>query len=141
MVVACEALKPPTSGFREHKIFDVVESLIGHEVSSKLKQVSLRPQSVRGTHLHTGEFYGSEFLLQSMGRSFEDPTFREISGTLYKVTQAAIVEWLNRGGRSGLISAKRTRSIRSKLKEHALILALASFVAGIGLGFLARRLL
>jgi hypothetical protein len=60
LVVSCEALKPTGSEFRDHNVYDVIEALLGRSVADRLRQHAVPPQSVRNTHLHVGEFRGSE---------------------------------------------------------------------------------
>jgi len=98
MVVACEALKPATRGFRKYNIYDVIEGLLGMETAARLKQHWFRPQEVRSVHLHRGEFRGSEYVLAAMMASYRDPTFDEAHRELARITQAAIIEWLRCGG-------------------------------------------
>ena len=98
LVVSCEALKPSGKSFNRHKIYDVVEALLGKPVATKLKQDGFRAHHIRSTHLHLGEFHGSEFIIEPMGPNYYDPTFDEAHRELTRVAQAAIIEWLRRGG-------------------------------------------
>jgi hypothetical protein len=97
MVVACEVLKPAGPLYDEHNIYDVVTALLGKEISERLQTLfdqkidpGLHPQSIRSAHLHRGEFYGSEFARGVMMSNFRDPTFREATSELLKITRAAI---------------------------------------------------
>jgi hypothetical protein len=62
MVVACEALKATDERYRDHTIYQVVEALLGPEHSDRLDVGWFGAQRVRSSHLHAGEFHGSEFL-------------------------------------------------------------------------------
>jgi hypothetical protein len=98
MVIACESLKPSDRQFKEHRIDDVVEALLGPSTAARLKQDWFRAHHVRSVHLHLGELLGSEFELRTMVPGFYDPTFDEARRELFSVTNAAIIEWLRRDG-------------------------------------------
>jgi len=106
LVVACEALKPAGPLYSEHNVYNVVDALLGKESSEKLRtqlfdpmiHPKVHPQSVRSAHLHRGEFYGSEFAHRVVMSNFRDPTFDEATRELFKITKAAIIEWLRREG-------------------------------------------
>src|SRR5207302_1365623 len=60
MVVACEALKPPGPQFRDHNVYHIAEALLGKASAEQLQEHWFRPQDVRNSHLHSGEFRSSE---------------------------------------------------------------------------------
>jgi hypothetical protein len=109
MVVACEGLKPK---LHEHNVYHVIEALLGKATAERLRQQLFPPQSVRSTHLHTGEFHSSEFLQRTFMPSYEDPTFDEKQRELTKITQQAIVEWLRRRGKFAMPMLKRRKTAR-----------------------------
>lgn len=75
-----------------------------------------------------------------MTSSFQDPTFDEASRVLYQIAQAAIIEWLRRGGTFTILPLKRRKSWRRSVKEHALyalpVLAAVTVAMGLVLGWL-----
>jgi hypothetical protein len=100
MVVACEALKPLDAQYKEHNIYQVVGALLGQASADRLRlqEKTFRPQNVRNAHLHRGEFLGAEFVHDLIMSSYQDPTFDQMRRELARITQAAIIEWLRRGG-------------------------------------------
>jgi hypothetical protein len=102
MVVACEALKL----YSEHNIYNVVDALLGKKAVERLRtqlfdptiHPELHPQSIRNAHLHRGELHGFEFAHGVVMSGFRDPTFDEATGELFKITRAALIEWLRRDG-------------------------------------------
>jgi hypothetical protein len=140
MVVACEALKPPDAQFNDHNIYHVVEALLGKPVADQLHEDRFRPQEVRNAHLHAGEFRGSEFMHIMTMSSYQDPTFRQACDELAKITPAALIEWLRRGGRFTMPVRPRRKTWRHRVKENFLavlgIAASAAFVAGLIAGWL-----
>lgn len=144
MVAACEALKLRAEVYRDHNIYQVVEALLGKTFADSLRQRALRPQDVRSAFLHTGELRGSEFLQHAMMSSYQDPTFDQTQRELWKITHAAIIEWLRRGGSFTMPVKNRKSSVRGWIKEHFLavlvVLTCAALVAGLGLGWLLRKL-
>jgi hypothetical protein len=97
MVVACEALKPPDADVR-YNCYHVIEALLGKSTAERLRQHAFPAQRVRSTHLHTGEFHGSELVRMAFMSSYQDPTFRDGHRELARVTPATIIEWLKRQG-------------------------------------------
>jgi hypothetical protein len=142
MVVACEALKPPEAHFKDHNIYHVVEALLGKPVADQLREEWFRPQDVRNAHLHAGEFRGSEFVRIMMMSSYEDPTFRQACDEMARIAQAALIEWLRRGGRFEMPAPRRRRTLRRFVKEHVLaalgIAMFAALVVGLVSGWLLR---
>jgi hypothetical protein len=120
LVVACEALKPADPIYREHNVYDVTDALLGKEAGERLRtqlfdpliHPEVHPQSIRNAHLHRGEFYGSEFAHRVAMSNFRDPTFDEATRELFKITKAAISEWLCRGGVFKMPTPKRKRTRR-----------------------------
>ncbi len=97
MVIACEALKPADADDRQN-CYDVIEALLGRTAVDRIRQNPFPAQRVRSTHLHTGEFHGSELVLTDFLASYRDPTFRQAHREMFRVTSAAIIEWLKRRG-------------------------------------------
>ena len=97
MVVACEALKPSGSQFKDNNIYHVV-ALLGKLHAKRLQQPWFCPQDVRNAHLHRGESRGSEFVQAAIMSSYYDPTFTQARDELALITHAAIIEWLRRRG-------------------------------------------
>ena len=114
MVVACEALKPSGSQFKDHNIYHVVEALLGKLHAERLQQPWFRPQDVRNAHLHRGEFRGSEFVQAAITSSYYDPTFTQARDELALITQAAIIEWLRRRGTFTMSPFQRKTSLRRR---------------------------
>ena len=135
-VGACEALKPPDLRYRDHNVYDVIESLLGKPTADLLKEQWFKPQSVRNAHFHSGEFRGSEFVPHAWMSSFQDPTFYQASRLLTQIAPAAIIEWLRQGGTFTMPPLKRRMSWRRWVKEHALLLLPVLVVAGIGVGIM-----
>jgi hypothetical protein len=106
LVVACEALKPADPIYSEQNVYHVIDALLGKEAGLRLRtqlfdplvHPEVHPQSIRNAHLHRGEFYGSEFAHRVAMTNFRDPTFDEATRELWKIAQAAIIEWLRCGG-------------------------------------------
>ncbi len=148
MVVACEALKPADPLYSEHNIYDVIDALLGKGTGERLRtqlfdakiHPKVHPQSIRSAHLHRGEFHGSEFAHEVMMSNFRDPTFDEATRELFKITRAAIVEWLCRGGVFALPTRNRKRTWRRWVREHALAMLTLAMAAGVCLGWLLRML-
>jgi hypothetical protein len=138
MVAACEALKPPGREFDACNIYDVLTALFGKETAHSLRQ-KFQPQDVRSAHFHTGEFRGSEFSKHPTMSTFFDPTFHDATGELYKISQAAIIEWLRRGGTTGMSPPiKRRRPWRRLVRQNALPVT-GGVAVGVGLGWLLAR--
>jgi hypothetical protein len=134
MVVACESLKPPAREFRDHTIYEVVEALLGRATADRLREQWFRPQYVRSAHLHRGEFHDSEYVMAAMMGSYKDPTFRQARGELWKITNAAMIEWLRRGGNVTMPVKHRKKNLRRWSKEHAVALLPASIAVGLAVG-------
>jgi hypothetical protein len=137
MVVATEALKPGEPLFRDHNIYEVVEGLLGKRVAAVLRKEGFRPQEVRNAHLHRGEFRGSEFVQHLMMSSFHDPTFDSAHRVLTDITQAAIIEWLRRGGVFTMPSRNRSKNWRRWVKGHTMTAAAIAVGLGLVLGWLS----
>jgi len=138
MVVATEALKPSEPRFRDHKIYDVVDGLLGKRVAAVLRNEGFRPQEVRNAHLHRGEFRGSEFVQHLMISSFHDPTFDTARRVLTDITQATIIEWLRRGGAFTMPTRHRRKNWRRLMNKHAI--TAVGVAVGLALGWLLPRL-
>jgi len=110
MAVSCEALKPPNAD--ERNCYDVIEALLGKQTVEKIRQNPFPAQRVRSTHLHSGEFHGYELVMMDFMRTYDDPSFREASWEMAKITPAAIIEWLKRGGTFALPVTKKRRTMR-----------------------------
>jgi hypothetical protein len=91
--------------YSEHNIYNVIEALLGAQAAQRLRthlfdqkiHPKVDPQAVRNAHFHSGQLYGSEFA-HAMMSNFRDPTFDAACRELFKMTKAAIIEWLRRGG-------------------------------------------
>jgi hypothetical protein len=133
MVVACEALKPLGSEYRDFKAHDVVKALLGAKAAEPLQQDWFRAHLVRSEHLHLGEVRGSELRLRTFS-DFYDPTFDEARRALFKVTNNAITEWLRRGGEVELPVTRQLATWRRLLKrfvrQNAVALIAAAVVTG-----------
>jgi hypothetical protein len=144
LVVACEALKPSVPLYKDHNLYPVVEALLGKENADRLQEHWFRPQDVRNAHFHRGEFRASEFVRDMLASSYLDPTFDHAHGELWRIAQAAIIEWLRRGGRFTMPTQERKRTFRRWVKEHLFpimaILTSAGIAAGLVLGWLLRML-
>jgi hypothetical protein len=131
MAIACEALKPPDDG---RNCYAVIEALLGRDAVDRIRQSPFPAQNVRSTHLHTGEFHGSELVLVDFLSSYRDPSFREAHREMFKVTSAAIIEWLRKGGAFQMPAPKNRRKFRKWLKDNVAVAASIIFAAGLGLG-------
>src|SRR5262249_18280212 len=132
MAVSCEALKPSDADQRQN-CYDVVEALLGKPVADELRQHPFPAQQVRSTHLHSGEFHGSELIMANFMRTYQDPTFPEAHRKMAQITPATIIEWLKRRGGFKLPPVEKRLTLRRRLREH-LILALSfAFAIGVAL--------
>ena len=75
-----------------------------------------------------------------MMSNFRDPNFEEATRELFKVTRAAIIEWLSRGGVITMAIQERKRTWRWWMREHALAMFLIAMATGLCLGWLLRML-
>lgn len=133
-VVACEALKPRSPSHRDRNIYDVTEVLLGKDAADSVRRY-LKPQDVRNAHLHAAEFVGDEFARDLMISSFRDPTFMLNRRAMTEIAQAAIIEWVRRGGVTVMPDrAKRRRSLRAWVRRRALYLLPAALALGVFLG-------
>jgi hypothetical protein len=146
MVIACEALKPADALYSEHNIYDVIEALLGREASERLRtqlfdpkiHPKVHPQSIRSAHLHRAEFHGFEFAQGGRMSNFRDPTFDEASRELFKITKAAIIEWLRYGGTFAMPVRKHKITWRGWVREYAPAIILLTMAVGLCLGWLLR---
>jgi hypothetical protein len=134
MVVACEALKPVNDD--SHNIYHVIEALLGRPAVNRIRQQHFPAQRVRSTHLHTGEFHGSELIRAAFMSSYRDPTFREAHRALAAIVPDAIIEWLKRGGVLTLPTVNHRRSLRRFIKDHVFAAMLAVLAFGVAIGFI-----
>jgi hypothetical protein len=135
MVVACEALKPPDADDR-HNCYHVIEALLGKSTAEQLRQHDFPAQWVCSTHLHTGEFHGSELVRMAfMSSSYQDPTFSEAHWEMARVTKAAIIEWLKRRGTFDMPVVKQRKTVRRWIKENVFLLSPAIFGMGLVIGW------
>jgi hypothetical protein len=91
---------------------------------------------VRNTHLHIGEFHGSELMMANFMRTYQDPSFLEAHRTMAQVTPAAIVEWLKRRGTFKMPPVAKPWTLRRWLRNNLAITLGLVFVAGLVLGWL-----
>jgi hypothetical protein len=73
MAVSCQALKPSDSDERQN-CYDVIEALLGKPTVDRIRQNSFPAQQMRSTHLHSGEFHGSELIMMDFMRTYRDPS-------------------------------------------------------------------
>jgi hypothetical protein len=66
-----------------------------------------------------------------MMSSFQDPTFDEACRVLYQIVQAAIIEWLRRGGIFTMLPLRRRTSWRRWVRDHAF--SILPIIGGIGI--------
>jgi len=83
-VIGCEALKPSEREFKDSRIDDVVEALLGTPTATRLKQEWFRAHNIRSEHLHLGDLRGSEFEVGTVLPSFYDPTFDDARSDLFR---------------------------------------------------------
>lgn len=146
MVVACEALKPDDPAYSDHNLYDVVEALLGREASERLRtqlfdpkiHPKVHPQSIRSAHLHRGIFQGLEFAHGVGMSNFRDPSFDEASSELFRITKAAMIDWLSRDGTFVMRKRIRRTSWRRWVREHALAIMPLAMAAGLCLGWLLK---
>jgi hypothetical protein len=139
MVIACEALKPPDADDRQN-CYDVIEALLGRAAVDRIRQNPFPAQRVRSTHLHTGEFHGSELVLTDFLASYRDPTFREVHREMFQVTSAAIVEWLKRRGAFQMPTRNDRRTLLRWLRDNVIVAFVVVFGLGLAIGWLLRAL-
>lgn len=136
MVIACEALKPPDADDRQN-CYDVIEALLGRTAVDRIRQNPF-PQHVRSTHLHTGEFHGSELVMMDFLSSYHDPTFREAHREMFRVTPEAIIEWLKRRGTFQMPTSRNRRTFRRWLRDNIIVASGVIFGFGLTIGWLLR---
>jgi hypothetical protein len=137
MVVACEALKPQDADDRQN-CYHVIEALLGKSIAERLRQHPFAAQRVRSTHLHTGEFHGSELVRMAFMSTYQDPSFREAHRELARITPVAIIEWLKRQGEFDMPIVKQRKTIRRMIKENVFVVLSAAVGAALIFGWLAR---
>jgi hypothetical protein len=137
MVIACEALKPPGADDRQN-CYDVIEALLGRTAVDRVRQNPFPAQHVRSTHLHTGEFHGSEFVMMDFLSSYHDPTFREAHREMFRVTPAAIIEWLEPRGTFQMPTSRNRRTFRRWLGDNIIVASGVIFGFGLAFGWLLR---
>jgi hypothetical protein len=135
MVIACEALKPPDADDRQN-CYDVIEALLGRTAVDRIRQNPFPAQHVRSTHLHTGEFHGSEFVMMDFLSSYHDPTFREAHREMARVTPTAIIEWLRRRGNFQMPTPRNRRTFRRWVRDNIIIACGVIFGFGLAIGWL-----
>jgi hypothetical protein len=141
MVVACEALKPRDADDPQN-CYHVIEALLGKSTAQRLQQHHVfAAQRVRSTHLHTGEFHGSELVRVAFMSSYEDPSFGEALREMARVTPAAIIEWLRRRGDFDMPAVRRRKTMQRRIKENALVVIPAMFGIGVAFGWMVCRVL
>jgi hypothetical protein len=143
MAVSCEALKPPDADARRN-CYDVVEALLGRVALDQIRQNSFPAQDVRSTHLHSGEFHGSELIMMAFMRTYDDPSFQEAHRTMARITPAAIIEWLKRQGEfefAKVTKPKGSRMIRRFVRENTTLACGLSLVVGVLMGWAGAAIL
>ena len=122
LAVACETLKP--AGVRDRNCYDVIEGLLGNDARDRVKQSPHPAQDVRNAHLHAGEFLGSEFEMFAFLASYTDPSFRDALREMIRVSERALIKWLQLGG-SFAMAAPRARRRKLSLRTALILAALA----------------
>lgn len=140
VVSACESLKPADPQFRDHNIYDVVEALLGKPSADLLREQWFQPQKKRNAYLHSGEFFGSEFVRRVMMSSFQDPTFGKAYRILTTIAPASIIEWLRRKGSFEMPTVHRPQNWRRWMMARALVLLPIVAAVGIVVGLIMGRL-
>jgi hypothetical protein len=139
MAVACEALKPANADDRQN-CYHVIEALLGRTAVERIRQNAFPAHRVRGTHLHTGEFHGSELVMMTFLSSYQDPTFGEAHREMFRVTPEAIIEWLRRQGNFQMPAPKNRRTLRRWLRDNIFLTWGVIFGFGLAIGWLLRML-
>ena len=67
--------KPLDADERQNCCYDVIEALLGRTSVDRIRQNPFPAQQVRSTHLHTGEFHGTELVMMDFLPSYCDPGF------------------------------------------------------------------
>jgi hypothetical protein len=137
MAVSCEALKPARADQRQN-CYDVIEALLGKALADGLRQSPWPAQHVRNTHLHIGEFHGSELMMANFMQTYRDPSFLETHRTMAQVTPAAIVEWLKRRGTFPMPRVVKPWTLRRWLRHNFAVTLGLVFVTGLLFGWLLR---
>ena len=137
MAVACEALKPMDADQRQN-CYAVIEALLGRTAVDRVRQNAFPAQHVRSTHLHSGEIHGPELMMMNFMRTYQDPSFREAHREMFRVTPAALVEWLKKRGVFAMPSVRRQRSLRRWVRENVAIALSLAFSIGLLIGLLPR---
>jgi hypothetical protein len=139
MAVACEALKPPDTDERQN-CYDIIKALLGRTAVDRIRQNPFPAQHVRSTHLHTGEFHGSELVMMAFLSSYRDPSFREAHREMARVAPEAIIEWLKRRGTFQMPPLKNRRTFRRWLRDNIIVGSGVIFGFGLAFGWLLRML-
>jgi hypothetical protein len=137
MTVACEALKPPDADDRQN-CYDVIKALLGQTAVERIRQNPFPAQHVRSTHLHTGEFHGSELVMITFLSSYHDPSFQEAHWEMARVAPEAIIEWLRRQGNFQMPAPKNRRTFRRWLRDNMIVACGLIFGLGLAIGWLLR---
>jgi hypothetical protein len=135
MAVSCEALKPSGSDKRQN-CYDVIEALLDKAAVDRIRQNPFPAQHVRSTHLHSGEFHGSEFIMMNFMRTYDDPSFREALWAMARVTPDAIIEWLKRRGTFQMPPVKNRRTFRRWLRDNVMGVCGVMLAFGLATGWL-----
>lgn len=108
-VVACEALKPPGDQFDRLNIYDIVASLVGQQKAQMLKELAIKPQTLRSRYVHRGELAAGEFLSSLLADDvFADPSFDEMVRELSTLCRVCLVEWLRCSGEYTVVPLRRS---------------------------------
>jgi hypothetical protein len=137
MTVACEALKPPDADDRQN-CYDVIEALLGRPAVDRIRQNPFPAHRVRGSHLHTGEFHGSELVMMTFLSSYQDPTFGEAHREMFRVAPETIIEWLRRRGNFQMPAPKNQRMFRWWLRDNIFVTWGVILGLGLAIGWLLR---
>ncbi|MBO0732808.1 MAG: hypothetical protein J2P49_00515 [Methylocapsa sp.] len=70
--------------------------------------------------------------------SYHDPTFREAHSEMFRVTAAAIIEWLKRRGTYRMPTHRNRRTFRRWLRDNIIVASGVIFGFGLAIGWLLR---
>jgi hypothetical protein len=120
----------------------ILGALLGRTAVERIRQNAFPAQDVRSTHLHTGEFHGSELVMMAFLSSYQDPTFGEAHREMVRVAPETIIEWLRRRGNFQLPTpTKNRRTFRRWLRDNIIVACGVIFGFGLAVGWLLRMFL
>jgi hypothetical protein len=72
--------------------------------------------------------------------SYHDPSFRDAHREMFRITPAAIIEWLKGRGMFHMPVPKKQRTLRRWLRKNISAASVAIFGFGLAIGWLLRAL-